>query len=689
MNIVILRVILTALVVLESLIALEVVNQLNTLDTFWHSQTSGMLLIALATTLLAYFALRQYRRVMGEVAEWQRNSQEQNAHLVKANFALQDAIVERQQTEKALRESEQRYALAARGSSGGLWDWSLETDELYLSPRWDVMVGYSEGEDGAPSRAKSPSAWLERIHPDDRPSVEEQIKKHLSGESPHLICEYRLRCKDDTYRWMIVRGLAVRGEGGRPVRMAGSQTDIHERHQAEQQLQHNAFHDTLTDLPNRALFMNHLQHALSRAKRHHDYVFAVLFLDLDGFKMINDSLGHLIGDRLLVGVAGRLQTCLRSNDTIARFGGDEFCILLDSIREEGDAIRVAERIQRDLAQPFHLMDQSNQEVTVSSSIGIVLSTGDYEQPAQLLRDADTALYRAKEHGRSRYEMFDTEMHLKVVERLNLETELRRAIERHEFVVHYQPIVALESGRIVGFEALARWQSPERGLVSPAEFIPVAEETGLIVPMDRGVLLVACLQLAQWQEAFPGELPLFMSVNLSTKHFAQPGLVEQVTQTMQQTGITPHSLKLEITESAIMQNPETVPDKLQQLRQLQVQLSMDDFGTGYSSLSYLHRFPLDTLKIDRSFISRLGQQGENSAIVQTIIALAHHLKIDVVAEGVETREQATQLKAMGCEYAQGYVFSKPVNAEAAQALLKAQMQIPIPKLNGRMLSAVGA
>ncbi|MBW3635275.1 MAG: EAL domain-containing protein [Armatimonadetes bacterium] len=664
-SIVILRVMLTALVVLVSVIALEAIKQLTSLDiTFWQLQANTVILIALVTTLMAYFALRQYRRVIGEVEEWQRATHEKNLRLL-------EAIAERQQTEKALRQSEERYALAARGSNGGLWDWHLETGEIYLSPRWDAMLGYGENEPDAPSRSKKPAAWLERIHPDDRQGVEEQIELHRSGGALHFESQYRLRCKDGTYRWMSGRGLAVRDVAGRATRMAGSQNDIHERKQVEEQLLHNAFYDTLTGLPNRALFMNHLERALARAKRHPNYLFAVLFLDLDSFKMVNDSLGHLAGDRLLMGVAQRLQECLRTNDTIARLGGDEFSILLDNIHEAGDAIRVAERIQRDLGAPFALVEQSEQEVRASASIGIALSTTHYDDPAHLLRDADTALYRAKEQGRARYEMFDTAMHTKVVARLQLENELRRAIERQEFVVHYQPIIALESGRIAGFEALARWQSPQRGLVPPGEFIPVAEENGLIVPIDRGVLLAACLQMRQWQQLHPRETPLTISVNLSTKHFAQSGLIEQIAQSLERTGIAPHSLKLEITESAIMQEPETVTGKLHQLRELQTQISMDDFGTGYSSLSYLHRFPLDTLKIDRSFINRLGQTEENGEIVQTIVTLAHHLKMDVVAEGVETEEQAAQLKAMGCEYGQGYFFAKPLPAEAVEALLAAE------------------
>ncbi len=673
-NIVILRVMLTTVVVLVGVIALEAVKQLTLFDVgVWQLQNNAVILIALVTTLMAFFALRQYRRVIQEVEEWQRHSRDKNVRLVEANFALQDAITERQHTEIALRQSEERYALAAHGSNGGLWDWDLKADALYLSPRWDAMLGYDENDAEAPSRSTHPGTWLKRIHADDREGVEAQLEQHKSGGAAHFECQYRLLCKDGTYRWMIARGLAVRDGAGHAYRMAGSQNDIHESKLVEEQLVHNAFYDTLTGLPNRALFMNLLERALARAKRHSDYLFAVLFLDLDSFKTVNDSLGHLAGDRLLVGVAQRLQECLRTNDSIARLGGDEFIILLDGIREEGDAMRVAERIERDLDAPFQLGEQDGQEVRVSASIGIALSASQYDQPAHLVRDADTALYRAKEQGRARYEMFDQAMHTKVVARLQLENELRRAIERHEFVVHYQPIIALNSGRIVGFEALARWQSPERGLVPPIDFIPIAEDNGLIVPIDRGVLLSACLQMREWQQSYPREEPLSISVNLSTKHFSQPGLIDQIGKSIEQTGVAAHSLKLEITESAIMQHPETVPATLHQLRELKTQISMDDFGTGYSSLSYLHRFPLDTLKIDRSFINRLGEPGESGEIVRTIIALAHSLKMDVVAEGVETAEQAAQLNEMGCEYGQGYFFSRPVPVEAAEALLAAELQ----------------
>jgi diguanylate cyclase (GGDEF)-like protein/PAS domain S-box-containing protein len=450
------------------------------------------------------------------------------------------------------------------------------------------------------------------------------------------------------------------------------QQEIGDRQRAEEQLIHTAFHDALTDLPNRALFMDRLGHAIERAKRHEDYLFAVLFLDLDRFKVVNDSLGHMVGDQLLMAIANRIKACLRSADTLARLGGDEFTILLEDIRDVSDAKHVANRIQEELKLPFNL---SGNEVFTTASIGIALSAAGYDRPEQLLRDADTAMYQAKAGGKARHEVFDIAMHAGAIALLQLETDLRRAIERQEFRVHYQPIVSLKSGRINGFEALVRWQHPDRGLVSPIEFIPVAEETGLIVAIGLWVLREACRQMHEWQVQFPANPPLTISVNISGKQFLQPDLSEQIKQILQETNLDPRSLKLEITESAIVENAESAAIMLSQLRSVGIQLYMDDFGTGYSSLSYLHRFPMDTLKIDRSFVNRMGVDGENLEIVRAIVTLAHNLGMNVTAEGVETTEQLALLKALKCEYGQGYFFSKPVDSIQAEALIAAQTLTP--------------
>lgn len=448
------------------------------------------------------------------------------------------------------------------------------------------------------------------------------------------------------------------------------QQDISERKRAEEQLLHNTLHDGLTGLPNQALFMDRLRVALERAKRRQDYLFAVLFLDLDRFKVINDSLGHIIGNQLLIAISRRLEAVLRSVDTVARFGGDEFTILLEDIEDISATIQVAERIQKELALPFNLNEH---EVFTSASIGIALSSTGYNQPGQLLRDADTAMYRAKTLGKARCEVFDTTMHHRAVILMQLETDLRRAIQREEFRIYYQPMVSLVTGKIIGFEALVRWQHPERGLVSPSEFIPVAEETGMIIPIGLWVLHEACHQMCVWHTKFPTTPPLMLSVNLSGKQLTQPDLCRQVKLILQDTGLDAGSLKLEITESVIIENTVSATAMLSQLRALNIELQMDDFGTGYSSLSYLHRLPINALKIDRSFISNMGIGGENLEIVRAIVTLAHSLNIHVTAEGIETEEKLVQLRALQCNSGQGYFFSKPVDSKTAEELLATSPQ----------------
>ena len=435
--------------------------------------------------------------------------------------------------------------------------------------------------------------------------------------------------------------------------------------ETKEHFRHAAFHDALTDLPNRALLTEHIKVAIERPRDGHELLFAVLFLDLDRFKNINDSLGHIAGDQLLIATARTLETCLRPMDTVARLGGDEFAILLDGLENQAHAIAVAERIQQALSRPFNLIGH---EVYITASIGITLSSGNYIDPENVLRDADTAMYRAKEGGKARFELFDSTMHSHAVALLKLENDLRRAIERNEFEVYYQPIICLETDELYGFEALVRWNHPERGLVSPDTFIPVAEETGLIVDIGQQVLYESCRQMREWHLSSPGK-PLTISVNLSAKQFAQPDLIGQVKKTLEETGLAPEYVKLEITESVVMKNAEIATAMLMQLCALGVHLSIDDFGTGYSSLSYLHRFPVKTLKIDRSFIGRMGQGGENSEIVRTINTLAQNLGMDVVAEGVETAEQLAQLKSMKCTLGQGYLFSRPLEASAAHAFIQ--------------------
>jgi diguanylate cyclase (GGDEF)-like protein len=424
-----------------------------------------------------------------------------------------------------------------------------------------------------------------------------------------------------------------------------------------------AFHDALTNLPNRALLTENLKFVIERAKQHEDYQFSVLFLDLDRFKNVNDSLGHSIGDQLLIAMARRLEGCIRESDMVARLGGDEFAILLDGIPDGREATNMARRIQEKLQSPFNL---SGHEVFTTTSIGIALSSTGYDHPENMLRDADTAMYRAKAQGKACYEVFDKGMHTHAVYVLQMENDLRRALEREELRVYYQPIVSLDNGQLAGFEALVRWQHPERGFINPGDFIPLAEDTGLIVPLGTWVLRRACEQVSQWHWQSTANRSLFMSVNLSGKQLARPHLVNEIRQILEETHVDARHLKLEITESAVMENAEIAVQLLKRLKALGVQLSIDDFGTGYSSLGYLHRFPVNTLKIDRSFVGRIGEAAENIEIVRTIISLAENMGMEVVAEGIETLGQLMQLRKLKCQYGQGYLFSRPVDAESVSA-----------------------
>ncbi len=443
------------------------------------------------------------------------------------------------------------------------------------------------------------------------------------------------------------------------------QTELTERKHAEEQMVYSATHDSLTDLPNRVLFLDRLHHRMERAKRHKDYMYAVLFLDLDRFKVVNDSLGHNVGDQLLIEAASRLTDCLRNEDTVARLGGDEFVILLEDIQNATEVTRVAKRIQHDLSLPY---DLEGHKVFVFVSMGIVLTVDSYERAEDILRDADIAMYRAKGKGLGGYEIFEPEMLENVMTRLELETHLRKALEHEELVVHYQPILDLWTHRIVGFEALVRWQHPTRGLMPPAEFIPTAEETGLIVPLGYWVLEKACRQIRAWQAQFPADPPLTISVNWSTRQCAESDLAEKIAEVLRETGLDAHTLNLELTESLLMNDTEYTIARLSELRALGVQVQIDDFGTGYSSLGYLHTLPIDTLKIDRSFISRLGINNNGSDIVRMILTLAHDLGMKVIAEGVETDNQLSKLMAMDCEYVQGFLFAEPVDSLEAGALL---------------------
>ncbi len=582
-------------------------------------------------------------------------------HLERSIRYAMGFAVERHQTLEALRRSEERYALAVRGANDGLWDWDLTTDEIYYAPRWKSILGYEDGQIG-----DSIIEWFDRVHPMDVERVKAEVSNHLAGMTSHLETEHRMRHHDGTYCWVLTRGLAVRNDHGKVVRMAGSQSDITQRKAAEYRLQHDAFHDSLTGLPNRALLLDRLGQAVARTRRRPDSRFGVLFLDVDGFKHVNDSLGHQVGDQLLIAISRRLECCMREADTLARVGGDEFISLIDDVESTDVILGLPDRILESLRTPFSL---DGHEVVVSASIGVALSGGADLSAEELVRNADIAMYRAKSRGKAGFIVFDEAMHASAVSRLRMESDLRQATKHGELRLHYQPIVSLRTGKVRSFEALLRWYHPERGLVCPDDFIALAEETKLILPMGLWVIRTAADQLRKWQGQFGMNPPLSISVNLSCRQFLQPDLVYQVQRVLLDTGLDPHCLNMEITESAIMEQVESASSALSKLKSLGIKLAMDDFGKGYSSLSYLHQFPFDTLKIDRSFIACIGEAGENTEIVRTIVSLAKVLGLDVVAEGVETQSQLIQLKDLGCHFAQGFTFSRPLSAEAAGALLR--------------------
>ena len=570
------------------------------------------------------------------------------------------AQIERKRAEEALRESEERYALAARGTNDGLWDWDLSAHRVYFSTRWKEMLGYRDAEiDGKPEE------WLSRIHKEDRVRVQSELEARWYGAAEgECAVEHRMLHKDGTYRWMLSRGVVQRDEQGKAVRMAGSQTDI---------TSSKAF-DPLTGLPNRTQFHERLAACLEHAAANPAPPFAVLLLDLDRFKVVNDSLGHAAGDELLIHVAQRLRSAVRStppgmrgetHDLIARMGGDEFAILLENVDGEG-AIRIAERIRESVHAAFKL---ENREVFTTVSIGIAPGHPEYRTPTEILRDADTAMYKAKSSGRSRYEVFDESMRTQAVERLDLESDLRRAIDNREFVLYYQPKVSLKSNKIMGVEALLRWRHPTRGMISPDQFIPLAEETGMIVPIGLWVMREACLAMQGWHAEFPMIPPLEVSVNVSVRQFREPDLHGQIAAILAETGLDPATLQLEITESVLMDDLDEVAKLLSRLKTLGVGLKIDDFGTGYASLKCLSRLPFDVLKIDRSFVLNMAEKDGSNETVRTILLLAESLGMEVVAEGIEKKEQLVELQSLDCDYGQGFYFSPPVDQEALAALIR--------------------
>ena len=602
---------------------------------------------------VVYFTYTTYLKnveAVGEQAQLAQKHVEELSH----------HIAEQERVSRALKESEE-YFRNAFDHAAGMAVINPDGKWLQVNDSLCQMLGYSEDE-------LLEKGFQAITHPQDLGNDLANLYQLLEGKIPGYQLEKRYCHKTGQTIWVLQSASLVRDADGVSRHVIFQIQNISDRKKAEEHIHHAAFHDALTALPNRTLFADRLSMAVERSKRSAEFEFAVIFVDLDRFKIVNDSLGHDLGDKLLVDLAQRLSGELRAVDTVARLGGDEFAILLDGIATPHDATEAADRIQAALQKPFNL---EGHEFFTSASMGIAYSSHGYERPEDILRDADTAMYKAKSNGKARHEVFNTQMHTRAVEALTLENELRRALDNGEIEPFYQSIIALDSGRIVGFEALARWLHPERGLISPADFIPLAEETGLIVPIGLTILDQACADIAHWQAAL--DIPtLTISVNLSGKQFKQASLLNDIKEILFKTSLQPNCLKMEITETIVMEDTAVAIEMLKQLKRIGMQISLDDFGTGYSSLSYLHRFPFDIIKIDRSFVSRMTMDRESRGIVKTITALAAELGKSVIAEGIEKEEHQQLLAAMGCSYGQGYLFSKPVDADSAVELLKADI-----------------
>ncbi|MCB1772304.1 MAG: EAL domain-containing protein [Gammaproteobacteria bacterium] len=570
--------------------------------------------------------------------------------------------IERQRAEQKMSKLQERYALATSGANDCIWDWEAETGKAFFSPRWNEMLGI------APDvRVERLDEWIDRVHPEDV----SEFRRLIGGKQPdarrQFENEHRLRHENGEYLWVFARGVILADDEGRAMRMAGSISSIAKRKETENELIHRALHDALTGLPNRVLFVDRLQQALRRFKRNNDLRFAVLYFDLDRFKFVNDSLGHSAGDSLLVSIARRLHSVIRPGDTVARMGGDEFAVLVSDIEDESDTTLVADRIHRLFDQEFSIAGRG---MYTSASIGVAVVAPQYETPEEMLRDADLAMYRAKRSEVEDTVIFDTTMHQAAISRLNMETDLRRAVARGEFVVHYQPIVTMNDRRIVAFEALLRWVHPERGLLGPDSFLSIVEDSGMLATLSWWVIEQACAQVRDWRADFVNGSPLGISVNVSASMFRAKNAAQRLKGIVGAANIPPQDLSLELTERDCMDNEEATHAALTEIQEFGVKIHMDDFGTGYSSLSYLQRCAYDTVKIDRSFISGIdSKEGGSAAVIKTIVGLGRMLNMNVVAEGVESQSQYDALMSMDCPEAQGFLFSKPVDPTAAGELIR--------------------
>lgn len=577
--------------------------------------------------------------------------------------ALLEAILfgaqERAQMRQALSEVQERFALAVRGANDGVWEWILESGEMHFSRRWRELLGY-----GVDDLSNSVNEWFDRVHPEDIEALRADINAHLAGEKPYHEAEHRIRASDGTYRWVISRAVAQRHHG-RPVRMAGSLTDTSDFRLREEKIREENRQDPLTGLPRREPFLEQLEGAIRTAAADATYSYTVLMVDVDRFRWLADSIGHQSADGMLSILARRLMACVRPGDTVARFGGDKFAVLLENLDDVQTATDIANRIRMSVHEPF---DVEGQTVYTTVSIGLTTSARAYQDVDEVISDVAAAANKAKERGQDRHEVFDTKMRIDALTTLRLEVALRQAVERQEFELHYQPIVDLATGNLQGFEALTRWRHPRRGLVSPGEFIPVAEQTGLIVPIGRWAIQEALQQLGRWQQALPELGPLSMSVNLSGRQIADPRLIEEIESSLSRNNVNPGTFRLELTESVLMDNAEAVQRILTNLKQSGVLIWVDDFGTGYSSLSYLHRFPVDGLKIDKSFVDALDGSDAGTAMIRTILNLADNLGFEVIAEGIEQAVQADQLVKLGCRRGQGYLFGRPIAASGVAGLI---------------------
>jgi diguanylate cyclase (GGDEF)-like protein/PAS domain S-box-containing protein len=552
----------------------------------------------------------------------------------------------RHRMERRLRDSEERYFLATQGANDGLWDWDVQNQKIYFSPRWKSMLGYNDEQVGT-----SPMEWFSRIHPADKEQVEKKITEHLGGSSSHFESEYRILSASGMYRWVLCRGLARRNEKGKAYRIAGSQTDITDR----------KVYNPLTGLPNQMLLMDRLERALKRTKGQ-TTTFGVAVIDVGGVKTIASSFGYVVADHLLCQIAHTIQGCLALNDTVAHFGNDDFVLLLEGVQDGKGAALAAVKLQRALDQPFQI---DGQTVYVTAHIGITLRTADYHTHDELIRDAYTAMHRAKDEGKCRFEIFDRKMRFSAVARLKLEADFRRALEQKEFRIHYQPIVDLQTGALAGVEALVRWKR-QGGLLYPKDFLMIAESTDLLLALERWVLMESCVTVAGWHHR--NNTRITLNVNICPKHYATPELIGELRNSLSVSGLDPRCLRLEITESALMDNTESISTTLAQIQAMNIQLHMDDFGTGYSSLSYLNNYPIDSLKVDQSFVGKLGLSEETWKIVQVIVKLGKSLDMELIAEGVENMIQLRMLQTLKCDYGQGYYFAKPMAPGEIESLL---------------------